>query len=168
MKTLILCVLLGLALISFEVFVPGGVLGILGALALIFAVGIAFNEYGILGGSLTFTVVFLLLVCVIFIQLKFLPKTRIGRRLFLNKTIKGQSNRPLTDVSPGSQVIGKSAEAITPLVPSGKIKIGKQLFEATSQDGFIAKGTRLRVVGKDAFHLIVRKQQDAAPHQELE
>jgi membrane-bound ClpP family serine protease len=53
--------------------------------------------------------------------------------------------------------VGKAAEAITPLVPSGYVLVEGRRYEAFSQSGHATKGATLRVVGLDNFRLIVTK-----------
>lgn len=159
MSVLIACLLLGLVLVGCEVFVPGGILGVLGAVVLLVAVVTAFKDYGLLGGTMTFIAVLVLLVTTLFLEFKILPKTHLGRRLFLSKKIDGQSYQ----ISTNSTLIGKRAEALTVLAPSGKVKVEGRILEAISQDGFINKGTVLQIVGQNTFHLIVRKEQERPP-----
>jgi membrane-bound serine protease (ClpP class) len=53
--------------------------------------------------------------------------------------------------------VGKTAEAVTTLAPSGYVVVDGRRYEAFSQSGHAAKGAILRVVGLDNFRLIVTK-----------
>ena len=50
MTSILLLFVVGLLLLGFEVIVPGGILGVIGGLAMLGGCAIAFDEYGVLGG----------------------------------------------------------------------------------------------------------------------
>jgi membrane-bound serine protease (ClpP class) len=52
-------------------------------------------------------------------------------------------------------VVGRPAEALTTLAPSGYVAVDGRRYEAFCQSGHAAKGATLRVVGVDNFRLIV-------------
>jgi membrane-bound serine protease (ClpP class) len=49
------------------------------------------------------------------------------------------------------------AEAETPLVPTGYVRVEGRRYEAFCPAGHVAKGAMLRVAGQDNFRLIVTK-----------
>lgn len=51
---------------------------------------------------------------------------------------------------------GEIGEAVTPLRPSGKVEIGKYLYDAVAQTGYIDKHTSIEVVRVEGSRLIVR------------
>ncbi|SCA58645.1 Uncharacterized protein AB751O23_AI_00200 [Chlamydiales bacterium SCGC AB-751-O23] len=53
--------------------------------------------------------------------------------------------------------IGAIGEAYTVLKPSGKIKIGEELFEASSEGGYISQGTKIKVQESEGSKLIVER-----------
>ncbi|OYV46823.1 MAG: hypothetical protein B7X06_03375, partial [Verrucomicrobia bacterium 21-51-4] len=54
MEIIIGLVLLGLVLITAEMLLPGGILGLLGGAAFVASVVVSYNEYGLLTAFLTF------------------------------------------------------------------------------------------------------------------
>ena len=52
-------------------------------------------------------------------------------------------------------VIGKSAEAVTALSPTGYVQIEGRRYEGWSQSGYVPKGATVRIIGLDNFRLIV-------------
>ena len=52
MSAIVLLFLLGIVLLGFEVITPGGILGVLGGLAMLGGSAVAFNTFGGLGGGL--------------------------------------------------------------------------------------------------------------------
>ncbi len=81
-----------------------------------------------------------------------LPRTRVGRRAFLTSEITGVS---AAFGQEARELIGKSAEALTMLSPSGYIRVDGKRYEAFCQSGQAPAGAALEVIGADNFRLIV-------------
>lgn len=154
MNAIILLFVVGTILLGFEVFIPGGILGAIGGLALIGGVVMAFVEYGPTGGSMALAAGLLLVGVMLYVELALLPKTRLGRRLFLESSVAGTSQPAVAEAS---LVVGRTAEAVTTLAPTGYVMVDGKRYEAFSQSGLIDRGATLRVVGLDNFRLIVTK-----------
>lgn len=152
MNAILILFLLGVLLLAGEVFVPGAVLGIIGGLCMAAGCVISFLELGSGGGTAATVLALALLGLTLYVELVWLPKTRFGKRLIVQSTVGATSQPPLADKE---NVVGKIAEAATPLVPSGYVLVEGRRYEAYSRSGHAAKGARLRVVGLDNFRLIV-------------
>jgi membrane-bound ClpP family serine protease len=152
MTLIILLFAIGIVLLAAEVIVPGGILGAIGALLMIAACVISFSQYGTSGGFAAIAVSLLLAGLTFYIEFRILPKTAFGKRAFLNAEITAVSSAYGEDAR---SLIGKSAEAVTMLSPSGYILIEGKRYEAFSQDGQVPAGAPLMVVGADNFRLIV-------------
>jgi membrane-bound ClpP family serine protease len=154
MNAILLLFLLGVLLLAGEVFVPGAVLGILGALCMAGGCVISFIQLGNGGGILATVIALVLLGLTLYVELIWLPSTKLGKRLIVQSSIDATSQPALAE---SGKVVGKIAEAVTPLVPSGYVLIEGKRYEAYSQSGHAAKGAQLRVTGLDNFRLIVTK-----------
>lgn len=154
MNAIVLLFLLGVLLLAGEVFVPGAVLGILGGLCMAAGCVISFVELGTGGGLIATAVALALLGLTLYVELVWLPTTRFGKKFFVHATVGATSQPPLADKA---SVVGKMAEAVTPLVPSGYVLVDGRRYEAFSQSGHAVKGAQLRVTGLDNFRLIVTK-----------
>lgn len=153
MSIIVGLVILGLVFIFFEVIVAGVVLGLLGAGAIIAASVLAFQNYGTMPALLVFIASMAAVIIMLIFELKWLPKTKIGKRMFLEKAVDAQS----TETLGGDDLIGKIGETQTILAPSGRVIVEGKEFEGFSQDGLINKGEAIRVVGRDNFRIIVKK-----------
>ena len=142
-------------LLLLEAIVPGGVLGIIGFICLAAAGWSAGEEHGFLMGGIVFVAGSLVGLVLIFAELHWLARSRLGNVLFLGKEISGKSNPEVATEA----VIGKEGEASTPLNPSGYAQVEGQQYEAFSEDGYLRKGTALEVTGLDNFRIMVRKKQ---------
>ncbi len=154
MNMILLLFLVGVLLLAGEVFVPGAILGIIGAVSMFAGCAFSFVKYGTSGGLIATTVALALLGLTLYVELIWLPKTRLGKKLIVQAKVDATTQPPLAE---SAQVVGKAAEAVTPLVPSGYVLVEGRRYEAFSQSGHATKGAALRVVGLDNFRLIVTK-----------
>lgn len=154
MTAIILFFALGLVLLFFEVLVPGAILGIIGGVFMLIGCGLAFTAYGVGGGALAVGVAALLLGLTFYLELYVLPRTRIGRKMFLDSAVQGASHAP---PALAAEVVGQMGEALTPLAPSGFVLVAGKRYEAASQSGMLPKGAPVKVVGVDTFRLTVSK-----------
>jgi len=152
MTSIILLFALGIVLLVVEVIVPGGILGAIGGLMMFGGCVMAFIEFGSMGGILASVIALVLTVIAFYIEFRILPRTAIGKRAFLTKEITGVSAAFSDDAR---ELIGKSAEAVTMLSPSGYIRIDGKRYEAFCQSGQVPAGAPLKVIGADNFRLIV-------------
>lgn len=152
MSLIVLLFIVGILCIGAEVIVPGGILGGLGALFMFAGCVLAFMRFDVGGGLAAVGVALLVTIVALTLEFKFLPKTKLGRRAFLDKEVAGSSSMYGPEAR---DLIGKPAEALTQLSPSGYVRIDGNRYEAFSQSGQIDAGADLRVVGSDNFRLIV-------------
>ena len=152
MTLIILLFALGIVLIAVEVIVPGGILGTIGGLMMFGGCVMAFIEFGTGGGIIAVVVALSLAVLAFYVEFRVLPKTKLGRRAFLTNEISGVS---AAFGAEARELIGKSAEALTMLSPSGYIRIDEKRYEAFCQSGQAPAGAALEVIGADNFRLIV-------------
>lgn len=146
-------IVLALILTALEVFLPGGVLGVVAAVCILAATYFSYVDYGIFAATLVFLgSVFASLLAAI-VQFRLLKRTPYGRKLFLDSAVQGHSN----EASGSDDLLGKEAQAVTRLNPTGMILVAGRQFEASSRDGFIDKDETVRVVARDNFKLIIEK-----------
>lgn len=161
MTLIILLFAIGILLIALEVIVPGAILGSIGAVMMFGGCVIAFLEFGTAGGILAFLTAMILGGLALFIEFRILPKTKLGKRAFLTKEITAVSQAIGNEAR---ELIGKSAEAITMLSPSGYVRVDGQQFEAFCQSGQAPAGSILQVTGADNFRLIVSEIKTTNTH----
>lgn len=144
---------IGAVLVFFEAVVPGIVLGLLGAAALFAATVVAFVLYGPFAGIGTGVAALVLVGVVLWLEFKILPKTAFGRRFFHTQVQTAISQPP---VAP-PDVLGKTAEVVTPLRPGGLVRLDGRDYEAMSLSGFLEPRTPVRVVSIEEFKLTVTR-----------
>lgn len=152
MTLIILLFAIGIVFIAVEVIIPGAILGSIGALLMFGGCVMAFIDYGPAGGAVAVLTAFALGGLALFIEFRYLPKTKFGRRAFLTKEITAVT------AAVGAEargLIGKSAEALTMLSPSGYVLVDGRRYEAFCQSGQAPAGSALEIIGADNFRLIV-------------
>jgi membrane-bound serine protease (ClpP class) len=159
--------LVGVILVIVEIFfIPGfGVPGVLGLIFVITAlvlslvampIDVSF-ETGLLAEAMTRVLLSLLGAFVLaLIAVRMLQRTEFGRSLVLQAAEVGWLSSP-----PASDVVGQTGVALTDLRPAGKVVIDGERYEANSRREFIAKGGRVRVVGREGHELVVVPEGDA-------
>lgn len=151
--TVVTLLVVGLLLLGFEVIVPGAVLGVAAAVAFLAAVVIAWVEHGSAGGLAALGVALFGAALLLYVEFRILPRTRIGRRMFLEKAIDGASQPPVAERA--ADVVGREAVAVTALGPTGIVRVDGRRYEARCDSGFAEAGARLRVVRVETFQLVV-------------
>lgn len=158
MTLIFLLLLVGVLLLAAEVILPGGIVGAIGGLMMIIGCVVAFTRLGPGGGSITLVSALVLTAIVLYIEFRVVPKTRFGRRAFLDRAITGVSAPSTEDLD---SLIGKPAEAVTTLAPSGYVMVDGKRREAFCRSGLAEKGARLEVIGSENLRLIVTQKNHA-------
>ncbi|MDE0834816.1 MAG: hypothetical protein OSA84_00520 [Akkermansiaceae bacterium] len=155
MTLIILLFTIGLLLLAAEVIVPGGILGIAGGVLLFTGCIVSFVTLGTNEGLIAILVTVLAASIVFYIQFKILPNTKFGRRFFLDEEISGSATAIGDEAR---DLVGKDAESITVLSPSGYVTVDGKRYEAVSESGQIPSETILKVVAANHFQLTVRNK----------
>ena len=149
----LLLFLVGIVLLAGDVFVASFVLAVLGGLTMLAGCVVTYQNFGPVAALTATLAAAILLGATVYLELVVLPRTRFGRSLVVQSTVGATSQPP---VAPDG-VVGRTAEALTTLAPSGYVSVDGRRYEAFCQSGHADKGAPLRVVGVDNFRLIVSK-----------
>lgn len=153
MTVIILLFLVGVVLIGSEVFLPGGIIGAIGGAMMIGGIVVSYTEFGAFGAFVATIVAITLVVLALFFEFKVLPKTPMGKRLFMSGSIKASTKYSRA----GDDVVGQTGRTLTALGPTGFVFLDGKKLEAASRSGFIEKNEEVKVTGKDNFRIIVSK-----------
>jgi membrane-bound ClpP family serine protease len=160
MTWIVVLFLAGVLMLALEVIVPGGILGILGGIAMLGGVLVAFSEYGANGGVIATIAAVALVAVALYLEFVLLPKSRLAKKLAISDTVAGTSQPPIAD---RKAVVGLEVVAITALAPSGVVELAGRRYEAYSRSGLAQAGERLSVIDVDNFRLIVSKPLASTP-----
>ncbi len=151
-------VLVGLALIVLEVFVPsGGVLGLLSVLALGAGVVTAFVEQGAAAGMLVLAGTFVAVPAVLVAAFRWFPATPLGRRVLPPPPAADDVLPDLAERRHLRGLVGRRGRTEGELLPWGRVELDGHLFEAVSDGGPLAAGSPIEVSGVQGRSLVVRQ-----------
>ena len=142
--------MIGFGLIVVEVYlVPGfNVVGILGFLLIVFAVGYVFTETGLLGGSLALVSTVATGAGLFY----WMWKSGAWNKFILTTSLRQDDELVAREHEHRERYLGKTGTAITPLRPTGVIEVDGERIEVVTQGEFIAAGSRVRIVARDRRH----------------
>lgn len=146
----------GIALLIAEVFVPGGILGVLGAIGLGISVYFGFGQHGTGFGIIQIVIAVIVLPLTFFMALK---------RLTLQKTLKKEEGYTIEKADLG-KLVGAEGSALTNLRPSGTARINlspdvpgsgsTKKVDVVTEGEMIKKNTRIKVIKVEGVKVIVR------------
>lgn len=154
-------ILVGLLLIGIEVYlVPGfNVVGLLGLVCILVALGYVFITIGPAGGLLALSGT-LVVGGGMFV---WMWRTGAWDRFVLTTTLRQDEREIARESEQRERYLGKTGVALTPLRPTGIVEIDGERLEVVTEGEFIAAGSQVRVVAKDRRRYFVRLAATPAP-----
>lgn len=150
----------GLTLLFAEFFVPGGVLGVIGGVAVVASMALGvyhFPDYGMQIFLAQLIVAIVLIVAGVMI----LPRTRVAGYMILNTPMTPEGEQWVSDKSDDT-LLNQEGEVYTMLRPAGIIMVGDRRVNAVSDGSFIEAGARVRVIEVHGNRVVVERLDE--PH----
>lgn len=163
----ILLLIVGLGILTAEIFVPsGGLLGLITFLTLIVSLIFAYRAWGTSHPNFfgVFCVMILLLVpTVVILGFYMLPRTSFGKKILLD----APEEQDLVPFSQEAQryerLIGRFGTALTLLNPGGLVNVDGERLHALSEGLSVDPGTSVEVVDVQGTSIIVRPGTEPRP-----
>jgi membrane-bound serine protease (ClpP class) len=152
-ETLILFVL-GIGLILMEFFVPGGIAGAIGFLAIIASFFIASDNVVHMGISLLIALTASVLLSILMIRV-FGKRMKLFKRIIL--TDSTSTEKGYVSNKNRLELIGVEGITLTPLRPSGTILIEDERIDVVSEGAFIPKDRKVRILKTEGSRIVVRE-----------
>jgi membrane-bound ClpP family serine protease len=150
-----LLLLLSLLLLISETLIPSaGILGILSALLLVGAIVAGFINLGAAGGTLFLLGCVGLAPVVFSLLVHYWPMTPIGKRILIKPPTEDEVLPP--HIQTLKELMGRVGVSISPMLPSGAIRLDGKVLDAVSEGMPIDPGTPVEVIAVDGTHLVVR------------
>lgn len=154
--TIIVLIVAGLAFFLLEIITPMfGLLVALGVAAFAAAAWLCFTISQILG-LVVLVALIVVLPAYMVMLVKLLPKSPLGRRLFLGGA-PDATGTGTPEAARHESLVGREGIAETTLRPSGAIRIDGHRVIATAETGLIEKGQAVRVIRAVGTNVIVRR-----------
>lgn len=151
-----LLVIFGIILITFELFLPGGVLGVIGFLSLLAASLFIFIDYGFFWGVISLVGIATLAIAFLLTWLYLIRYSKLGEIFTLKATIK-TSSKNFSDNIDFFNLVGKIGTTTTDLKSSGKALIDDKSYDVVSIFGFIKFNEKIEVVSVEGSNIKVKK-----------
>lgn len=156
MKFIFVVGIVGLILIYLEFFVPGLIIGIIGAALILLSLALFFSKgpsFPLILFALSLVVLPILLICKLALwQLKRSKK----KKSFYH----GEDQEGFQASSFSKEFVGKTARAATDLKPSGHIIVEGQQIQALSQSKYIQKDDEVIIIGGQGGHVTVTTKEE--------
>ncbi|MBW8348158.1 nodulation protein NfeD [Bacillus sp. IITD106] len=152
----IILFVLGILLIAAEFFLAGGIAGLLGTVAVIGSIIMAGGN--VLHITISIVVALFLSILVIIIMLKvFGKRMNIFKKLVLTDSTNTESGY-VSNVN-RLELIGREGVTVTPLRPSGTVKVDDERLDVVAEGSFIENHTKVKVVKVEGSRIVVREIQ---------
>ncbi len=145
--------LAGFMLIGMEIFVPGGILGSIGAMAWLVAAGIGMAKFETPWNMLSAFALLLMGVLTFVVWIKYFPKSRVGKSLSLDDSTKDYKAHNAVDEYP----VGTLGEAVSTLRPSGIARFEGQRVDVVADGEWIEAGQPVKISSTAGGHVSVVK-----------
>lgn len=139
---------LGYLLFAVEFVVPGGVLGLLGVVSVLWGCWQAF-QMSVLWGAASLAgsvVVFLLIV-------RFIFNSKAGRGLMLDNEEEARSWK--SNREDWQELLGRVGTAVSPLRPAGVMMLDGARYDVVSEGEFLAADSSIRVTEVEGRRIVV-------------
>lgn len=148
---------LGIVLLFLEIFVPGGILGFLGIVALI--TGIMLTVDSLLQGLFYVCLLLFALAVLIVLSFRFSQTRRFWERFAL-KTRQTKKEGYVAPKPSYENFIGTKGVALSQLRPAGTADFSGERLDVVTEGGFIANGSKILVIAVEGTRVIVRQIED--------
>lgn len=138
---------LGYVLLLMELFLPGGILGILGLASVVYGCWMAFDLGPVWGGSAV-----LLSVLTTAGLMVLIARSRAARRLVLDSTASRDWKAPAAGLD---SLLGEEGVAISPLRPAGIVEIAGRRVDVVADSEFLDAGQPVRVSEVEGTRIVV-------------
>ncbi|UAT32648.1 nodulation protein NfeD [Bacillus badius] len=150
----VLLFIIGAVLVVAELFLPGGIAGILGFSALAGSILLAGDNVKWMGVSLVIAMAISITAMILMVKV-FGKKMKFFKKMILNDATNTESGY-VSNVN-RSELLGKTGITKTPFRPSGTMMMEKERIDAVSEGGFIAPGKEVVVVKVEGARIVVRE-----------
>ncbi|RFC46646.1 MAG: membrane-bound serine protease (ClpP class) [Verrucomicrobia bacterium] len=149
--TILLLFVAGLGLFWVEMYVPGGVIGAVGILAVLVGISLAFACHGVAVGAATSAAVLTITILMMRHWMHHFRSSFFGSRM-TNRATAGQNDY----VEATRTLVGQKGITVCRLQPGGKAQFGDQRLDVISQLETVEPGCAVEIVKVDGIAIVVR------------
>jgi len=147
-------IIVGLVLLILEIFLPGGILGLLGLGFIIMAIFMSAGS--IVQGIIYVTILLAVLGLLVYLSFRFPQTRKYWQRLTLRDRLTAETG--YTAPKPAyKDYVGKKGRALTKLRPAGIGDFDGERLDIVSEGDFIDEGAEIVIVAVEGSRIVVRK-----------
>ncbi len=147
---------IGFLFVFFEFFLPGGLLGVIGAILMGISIFICFKTQGTQTGWIVLVTALLLSIIIVVIGFKLVPRSPLAKILILDKGVTKEAGFS-AQADKAEELLGKEGVAISDLRPTGIANIDGRRIDVMSDGEYIDAGARIKVVEVASNRIMVRR-----------
>lgn len=142
--------LIGFLFILAEIlFVPGGVLGAVGGIVLLYGIYLPYGEGEIIGGHITLALTLLILIVSLYMAIR----SKTWKKVQLDTSIDSK----VMNFEESEFKIGEQGIATSRLNPMGTVRFGDAYAEVSTFGGFTDEGTKVEIMKISQDKIIVKE-----------
>ncbi|WP_439647398.1 NfeD family protein [Aquibacillus saliphilus] len=150
----VILLVLGLIAIVAEIFVPGGILGIVGIGAVIGSLLLSGNDIGQMAMSVGIALLLSIIVSAILFR-----RIGLNKGIFRHLILQDSTSTEKGYVSSVNRLdlIGLEGKSVTPLRPAGTAIFDEERLDVVSEGSFIQANVELKIVKTEGSRIVVRE-----------
>jgi len=156
MTTILFLSVIGIVAVIAELVLPGGILGVIGAICLLGAVVATFITHGATAGTIALAAVVAIGLLSLRIWMRFFHRLPFTKQLVLNETVGVDEQ-----VSMRASLVGRTGISLTELMPSGRADIGGEKLDVMAEGSAIRRGATIIIVETRGPSVMVRETKES-------
>lgn len=144
----------GIILIALEFFVPGGIIGMLGFLAVTGSLFLATDNIVHMGVSILTSIGIAILTSIIMVKVLG-KRMKIFRKIVLRDSTSTESG--YVSNKNRTELIGLEGTTVTQLRPAGTVLIEDERIDVVSEGSFIQKDKKVKIIKVEGSRIVVRE-----------
>lgn len=145
---------IGIILIIAELFVPSGIIGIVGFVSIITSLYIASGDFVHMTISLLTSFAVAIIAAILLVKV-FGKRMNIFKKLILRDSTNTESG--YVSNKSRTELLGLEGVALTSLRPSGTAVIAEERLDVVTEGGYITQGQKVKVVKVEGSRIVVRE-----------
>mgnify|MGYP001157830709 CR=1 FL=1 len=153
----LILLLVGLICIVLEIFVPSGILGIIGGGAILGALVVSGADMGHMAFSIGIAILVAIILAIVLFR-----KIDVNRGIFRYLVLQDSTSTEKGYVSNENRLdlIGKEGRALTFLRPAGTAVFGNERYDVVTEGSFIDRDKPIKIVKVEGTRIVVREVKD--------
>jgi membrane-bound serine protease (ClpP class) len=156
MTTILILSVIGIIAVIAELVLPGGILGVIGAICLLGAVVATFVSHGATAGTIALAAVVAIGMLTLRIWMRYFHRLPLTKQLVLNETVGIDES-----LTGRNHLVGKHGVTLTELMPSGRAEIEGEKLDVMAEGAAIRRGSSIVVVETRGPSVMVRETKEA-------